>query len=240
MIDCRSFCAWPSTRRVRTARSVAAVLLAASVIATDAGCIAAGIASAVGANIEKNKEIEVLAKYRGLENKSVAVLAHTDQRSAYEYPTAIPNVVGNVASELTQNVAGCRVMDPRYSITWMHQTPGWPTAPLADLANELDVDRVLVIYIYEYRLNPLGNSFLWDGVAGANIGIVERDGIDPDSYAEEFQVIAKFPDMEGIGKAQAGAREIEIGLQKTFVDLVAYLFYDHIEDKYPDRGIKRK
>jgi len=225
---------------LRCVRGLAAMLLAGSVIAAGDGCIAAGIASAVGANIEKNKQIEVLAKYRGLENKSVAVLAHTDQRSAYEYPTAIPNVVGNVASELTQNVAGVRVMDPRYSITWMHQTPGWPTAPLADLANELDVDRVVVIDIYEYRLNPLGNSFLWDGVAGANIGIVERDGIDPDSYAEEFQVIAKFPDMEGIGKAQAGPREIEIGLQKTFVDMVAYLFYDHIEDKYPDRGIKRK
>ncbi len=221
-------------------RCLAAAVLAGTVLLAGDGCIAAGIASAVGANIEKNKEIEVLAKYRGLENKSVAVLAHTDQRTAYEFPTAIPNVVGNVASELTQNVAGVRVMDPRYSITWMHQTPGWPTAPLADLANELDVDRVVVIDIYEYRLNPLGNSFLWDGVAGANIGIVERDGIDPDSYAEEFQVIAKFPDMEGIGKAQAGAREIEIGLQKTFVDMVSYLFYDHIEAKYPDRGIKRK
>lgn len=224
----------------RTLRIAAASTAAAAMLAASHGCIIFGVASAIGSNIEKQKQIEVLAKYRGLENKSVAVLAHTDQRSAYEYPTALPNIVGNVASELTQNVHGVKVMDPRFSITWMHQTPGWTTAPLADLANELDVDRVVVIDIYEYRLNPMGNSFLWDGVAGANIGIVERDGIDPDSYAEEFQVIAKFPDMEGIGKAQASGREIEIGLQKTFVDMVAYLFYDHAEDKYPDRGIKRK
>ena len=204
------------------------------------GCVLFGVASAVGSNIEKQKQIEVLAKYRGLENKSVAVLAHADMRTAYEYPTALPNVVGNVSNIIQKNVPGVKLLDPRISVSWMHQTPGWPTVPLADLASELDVDRVIVIDIFEYRLNPEGNSFLWDGVVGANVNVVERDGIDPDSYAEEFQVISKFPDMEGIGKSQAGPREIEIGLQKTFVDEVVYLFYDHAEMKSPDRGIRRK
>ena len=230
-------------QRVRTSASVAArigcFLMMASLLPMS-GCILVGLSSAIGANIEKQKQIEVLAKYRGLENKSVAVLAHSDQRTAYEFPTAIPNIVGNMVLILDKNVPGVRVLDPRYSVTWMHQTPGWPTLPLADLAKELDVDRVVVIDIFEYRLNPEGNSFLWDGVAGANVSVVERDGIDPDSFAEEFQVISKFPDMEGIGKAQAGPREIEIGLQKTFVDQVGFLFYDHAEEKYPDRGIKRK
>ncbi len=230
-------------QRVRTSACVTArivcLLMMASLLPMN-GCILVGLSSAIGANIEKQKQIEVLAKYRGLENKSVAVLAHSDQRTAYEFPTAIPNIVGNVVLILDKNVPGARVLDPRYSVTWMHQTPGWPTLPLADLAKELDVDRVIVIDIFEYRLNPEGNSFLWDGVAGANVSVVERDGIDPDSFAEEFQVISKFPDMEGIGKAQAGPREIEIGLQKTFVDQVGFLFYDHVEEKYPDRGIKRK
>ena len=221
-----------------TARIVCLLMMAS--LLPMSGCILVGLSSAIGANIEKQKQIEVLAKYRGLENKSVAVLAHSDQRTAYEFPTAIPNIVGNMVLILDKNVPGARVLDPRYSVTWMHQTPGWPTLPLADLAKELDVDRVIVIDIFEYRLNPEGNSFLWDGVAGANVSVVERDGIDPDSFAEEFQVISKFPDMEGIGKAQAGPREIEIGLQKTFVDQVGFLFYDHVEEKYPDRGIKRK
>ena len=230
-------------QRLRKTSCVAAricCLLTMASLLSMSGCILAGLSSAIGANIEKEKQIEVLAKYRGLENKSVAVLAHSDQRTSYEFPTAIPNIIGNVVLILDKNVPGVRVLDPRYSVTWMHQTPGWPTSPLADLAIELDVDRVIVIDIFEYRLNPEGNSFLWDGIAGANVSVVERDGIDPDSFAEEFQVISKFPDMEGIGKAQAGPREIEIGLQKTFVDQVGFLFYDHAEEKYPDRGIKRK
>ncbi len=221
-------------------KSIAIAALACACLGSIPGCIVAGIASAIGANIEKEKEIEVLAKYRGLENQSVAVLAHSMMATAYEYPTAIPNVVGNVANNIQQHVGGVRVLDPRHTVAWMHQNPGWPTMPLADLASELDVDRVVVIDLYEYRLNPEGNAFLWDGVAAANIGVAERDGIDPDSYAEELQVISKFPDMEGIGREQAGAREVELGLQKTFVDEVAFLFYDHIEKKYPDRGIKRK
>ncbi len=218
----------------------AAVIALACTALPMGGCVIFGVASAIGANIEKEKEVEVLAKYRGLENRSVAVLAHTMMSTAYEYPTVIPNVVGNVANEIQQNVGGARVLDPRHCVAWMHQNPGWPTTPLADLAEELDVDRVIVIDIFEYRLNPEGNAFLWDGVVAANVGVAERDGIDPDSYAEELQVISKFPDMEGIGREQAGAREIELGLQKTFVDEVSYLFYDHIEKKYPDRGIKRK
>jgi hypothetical protein len=228
------------TRRTTISTSLALAALGAGAIAFLPGCVIAGLASAIGANIEKEKEVEVLAKYRGLENRSVAVLAHTMMGTAYEFPTAIPNIVGNVANNIQQRVQGSRVLDPRHTVAWMHQHPGWPTMPLADLTNELDVDRVVVIDVYEYRLNPEGNAFLWDGVAAANVGVAERDGIDPDSYAEELQVISKFPDMEGIGREAAGAREVELGLQKTFVDEVAYLFYDHIEKKYPDRGIKRK
>ena len=224
----------PLNRILRTDSRVAArvcCLLAIASLLPLSGCVLFGLSSAIGANIEKQKQIEVLAKYRGLENKSVAVLAHMDQRTAYEFPTALPNIVGNVVLILDKNVPGVKMLDPRFSVTWMHQTPGWPTSPLADLTKELDVDRVIVIE---------GNSFLWDGVVGANVSVVERDGIDPDSFAEEFQVISKFPDMEGIGKAQAGPREIEIGLQKTFVDEAGFLFYDHVEEKYPDRGIRRK
>ncbi|MSR29352.1 MAG: hypothetical protein EXS03_07255 [Phycisphaerales bacterium] len=222
--------------RIVRAASACALLLATAVTG---GCVIPGIVSVMGQQIEKDKDIEVLARYRGLENRSVAVLAHTMMSTAYEYPTAIPNIVGNVANEIQQNVGGARVLDPRHCVAWMHQNPGWPTMPMADLTGELDVDRVVVIDIYEYRLNPEGNAFLWEGVAAANIGVVERDGIDPDSYAEELQVISKFPDMEGVGREQAGAREIELGVQKTFVDEISYLFYDHIEKKYPNRGIRK-
>ena len=86
-------------QRVRTSSCVTAricCLLTIASLLPLSGCILAGLSSAIGANIEKQKQIEVLAKYRGLENKSVAVLAHSDQRTAYEFPMAIPNIVGPI------------------------------------------------------------------------------------------------------------------------------------------------
>ena len=38
------------------------------------------------------------------------------------------------------------------------------------------MERLVFIDLYEYRLNPTGNSYLWDGVAGGHIGVVEAGG----------------------------------------------------------------
>jgi hypothetical protein len=108
--------------------------------------------------------------------------------------------------------------------------------PPGEVAMELDVERVVMIDIYEYRLNPPGNAWLWEGVAAANVTIIESDGIDPDAPAEEFNVSVGFPEDEGISRDMATANDIELGLQKLFVDKVAWLFYDHIEAKYPKDG----
>ena len=217
-------------------RGMAAIALAAVVALALPGCILAGITSAIGQKIEKDKMIEVLARYRGLENRSVAVLAHTDMTTAYENPMAVANIVANVASQIQRRVGGSRVLDPRDTLSWSHQHPAWPSMPPGEVAKELDVERVVMIDIYEYRLNPPGNAWIWEGVAAANVTVIEVDGIDPDAPAEEFNVAVGFPEDEGISRDMATANDIELGLQKLFVDKVAWLFYDHIEPKYPKDG----
>jgi hypothetical protein len=217
-------------------RGMASLALAAAAALMMPGCIIPGIASAIGQKIEKDKMIEVLARYRGLENRTVAVLAHTDMTTGYENPMAVANIVANVASQIQRRVGGARVLDPRDTLSWAHQHPGWPAMPPGEVAKELDVERVVMIDIYEYRLNPPGNAWLWEGVAAANVTIIEMDGIDPDAPAEEFNVAVGFPEDEGISRDMATANDIELGLQKLFVDKVAWLFYDHIEPKYPKDG----
>ena len=217
-------------------RGMAAIALASCAALALPGCILAGLTSAIGQKIEKDKMIEVLARYRGLENRTVAVLAHTDMTTGYENPMAVANIVANVASQIQRRVGGARVLDPRDTLSWSHQHPGWPAMPPGEVAKELDVERVVMIDIYEYRLNPPGNAWLWEGVAAANVTVIETDGIDPDAPAEEFNVAVGFPEDEGISRDMATANDIELGLQKLFVDKVAWLFYDHIEPKYPKEG----
>lgn len=89
------------------------------------------MASAVGDNIESLKKIEVLAKYDGLENRTVAVLLQVDMQTAYEHPTAMANVALNLAFTIRKNVHGVRVLDPTVALAWQHQNPRGPRCPWA-------------------------------------------------------------------------------------------------------------
>ena len=198
------------------------------------GCQLPGIIGAVGHNIEREKKIEVLAKYPGLDNKRVAVMVKADMGVLYEHPTAIPNIAMNLSQRIHENVPGVTVLDPRTVLNFQYQRPSWAAMSMSDIAQELDVDRVVVVDIYEYRLHPPGNRWMWEGVAGAHVGVSERDGIDASEMVDQWNVIAKFPPQEGSTRDQLNPTLVQNGLMATFVRNVAWVFYDHIEDKYPD------
>ena len=198
------------------------------------GCEIFGVASVIGQNIEREKKIEVLAEYDGLRNETVAVLVDTDMMVMYEYPTAVANICVNLSRRLAQNVEGIGVLDPTFVLDWQYQTPGWQSLPYGDMCDELGVDRVIWVDLFEFRLNPPGNRWQWDGAASATVSIVEIDGFDADSFAESYDVTATFPNVPELGRESATASQIETGLLATFVQEAGWLFYDHIEDKYPD------
>ncbi len=208
--------------------------LAASGAMLISGCAVMNLVGAVGNEIERNKKIEVLAQYEGLENSTCAVVVHADASTFYEFPNVMLDVAGNVAFRIQTNVKGVSILAPATVVQWQYQTPAWTTLPYGQIAEELGVDRVVVIDIYEFRLNPPGNQYLWEGVAAANVGIVERDGLDPDAFAYTFDIRVSFPNQEGIGRESASAQAIQTGLLTKFVQKAAWLFFTHIEDKYPD------
>ena len=197
-------------------------------------CQVVGIASAIGQNIEREKKIEVLAKYAGLDNKRVAILVKADMGTVYEHPTAVPNISFNLAQRLQENVPGIKMLDPRVCMNFQHQTPNWSAQPLGQVAEELDVDRLVILDLYEYRLNPPGNRYLWEGVAAGNIGVAERDGLDSDQTVDQWNVSAQFPLDMGVTREAMNMTMVQRGLLTTFVRNAAWVFYDHIEEKYPD------
>ena len=203
-------------------------------LAALAGCQLPAMVGAVGQNIEREKKVEVLAKYAGLDNKRVAVMVKADMGVLYEHPTVGPNISANLSQRLFENVPGVKVLDPRTVMTFQYQRPSWASMPLGQVAEELDVDRVVVVDIYEFRLNPPGNRWMWEGVCGAHIGVSERDGIEPDEMVDQWNVTAKFPPQEGTARDQLSQTLVQNGLLATFVRNAAWTFYDHIEDKYPD------
>jgi hypothetical protein len=177
----------------------------------------------------------VHARYPDLENKTVAVLVDTDLGTLYEHPEVSLTIATNVAHMLQTNVPGVQVVAPAYVAEWQFRTPMWNAMPYGEIADSIGVDRVVHIDLYEFRLHPPGNRWLWEGVAAANIGIIERDGFDPDEYADVFAVESTFPDVKGVSVDSADAAQIQRGLLTLFVQRTSWLFYSHFEPKYPDK-----
>ena len=217
-------------RITTTSRAAAAVLLVGML--ASAGCIA-GAVGAIGQQIERGKKLEVPAAYDGLEGRTCAVIVNADYATLVEHPSVVKNITANVAVRIAKHVKDATVLPPATVLTWQYKTPQWRAMPYGEVAKELGVDRLVYIDVYEYRLNPTGNSYLWDGVAGANIGIIETDGLAPDEFVYSTNVVSKFPDKEGVGKESARREDIERGLLTLFTSRTSWLFYDHIEDKYP-------
>ena len=214
-------------------RLAGAAALAAALVLP--GCMVAGLASALASAHEDQKLIEVLPKYTDLEGKSVAVLVDAGMDILYDHPQVLISITGGVSARIGAHVPGTRILRPDEIIAWQWRTPEWNAMPYGQMAETLGVDRVVFIDLHEYRLNPAGNRWLWEGVCSATIGIIERENADPDSFVDTFLVSGTFPKLSGVDRASASAKQIETGVLAEFIKEAAWLFYTHTRPKHPDR-----
>lgn len=213
--------------------SLAAAIATTALVAATA-CAPLNALGVIGNEIERNKKIEVLAEYEGLENRTVAVIVDADASVRYEFPTMTTTIAANVAYRVQTNVRGTSVLAPATVAQWQYQTPAWTTLPYGQIAEELGVDRVVLVEIYEFRLNPPGNKYMWDGAGSATVSIIEREHPEPDAFAENFDIRVNFPGGEARPRESLSPQLMFQGLMTRFTQKVAWLFYTHLEDKYPD------
>ena len=199
------------------------------------GCAGAKLVSAMAAADEAQKKIEVKARYAGLKDKTCAVLVESDAFTLYQYPEVPQIISSGVSARLARDVPGTRLLSPQAVIDWQFRTSQWNSLPYGELAEQLNVDRIVLINLIEYRLHPPGDRFFWEGECIARIGVVERGGLDPDTFAETFDVSAKFPKETGVTIESAPQAAIERGLLFELVQRTSWLFHDHIEPKHPDQ-----
>ncbi|MHC4079763.1 MAG: hypothetical protein ACYS15_07200 [Planctomycetota bacterium] len=214
-------------------RAATLSLLAASLLL--AGCGFERLVGGMAQNYEYQKVIEVHPVYADLEGQTVAVLVDVDLGVLYDHPEVMLTIATNVSREIQLGVPGARVVAPNYITEWQFRTPMWSAMPYGEIAESIGVDRVVHIDLYEFRLHPAGNRWLWEGVCAANVGIIERDGLDPDSYADVFSVESSYPKLKGVGRDSATAEQIQTGLLALFIEQTGWLFYAHYEPKYPDK-----
>ncbi|NEQ54635.1 MAG: hypothetical protein F6K11_31635 [Leptolyngbya sp. SIO3F4] len=212
-----------------------AAIACAAAGATLTGCQLWALAGGAAQNFEYQKKIEVLAEYQGLQDKKVAILIDMDPALSYEFAGLDFTIADMCARRIAENVPGALVVNPRYVIDWQYRTPQWNAMGYGDIAEMMGVDRIVHVDLYEYRLNPPGNRFEWEGVIGAYVNVLEADGFDPDIYAATFDVSATFPDETGVPIDAVDGEDVATVLVNRFARDTAWLFYDHVEPKYPDK-----
>jgi len=215
---------------------VAGVLLAGITLAMLGGC---WLPVAIGGMVESYRETsthEVKAEYTGLQGKSFAVLVYTDRVLQGAFPQLPARIAHAVTNELARpERTGATGFVPVLSILeFQLSRPDWTAWSYEQLGEEFGVDRLIIVELYEYRLHEPGNRYIWDGLAAANVGIVELDSAYPNEFAFSKEVQVGFPDQTGLGPADFSAQQVSTTLDKRLVDRVSWIMYDHQEPYYPD------
>ncbi len=202
-------------------------LLLVATLTALGGCELIGFAAHVVAGGEDGNKVIVDAEYRGLAQKSVAVMVSADEYTLFEYPTAPADVRRQVCSTLTTRLPDVKVVDPQQIEDFQTQNPFWTARGYGDLLERLGVDRLLHIGLVRYALHERGNTYQWRGVITANIGVAEADGTEPNDFAYATTLQAEFPPGGSIGLLDADHRTTQFGLLRLFAHQLANRFQDH-------------
>ncbi len=225
-----------NTLRRMTGMIVAGSLLAAAWL-TSAGCEAIGF---VGEAVDSEQEVEFVARYTGLNGKRVAVLIDAPLDAQYQHPRAVPGLCEFISAGLREACEGAQIMPSNYVVAYQANNVYWYTMDIEDIAKALNVERIVMVDLVEYRLLAPGNSYLWDGVIVGDINIYETDSLDPNAIAFRERIKARFPSMDGVRRDQYPESTIEQGLQIKFAQDSVNLFRTYTRKKGDIKAEARK
>jgi len=196
-----------------------------------AACVAAvgGVSGCwLAAAYERSQGKAVDAVYRGIDNKSVAVVVWTQQGVDFEYPQARKEISAFVAKYFHQNMATVRLLDYREVLRWQDDTLNWQNLMEKDWGKHFGVDRVVSIDLLRYDTREPGALDFLHGrlVATAKVFEVDAPGATA-SWQQDFDV--SWPDTEPLGPGQGDETTVRIHLLDSFGSKLVNCFYDHRE-----------
>jgi len=211
-------------------RSFARPSLAAVVLAGCLGCLAGCETLGFVAHVAGGGEgppIEVTAEYDGLDDQKVAVLVNADLPVLYQFPHAPLEITSAVNAQLADGVPGIELVNARDVVEYQHRNIYWNTATPAELMDNLDVTRLVMIDLIEFRTHEPGNTMVYRGVISARVKVFEADAAQPNNPTYGNVVSASYPPDRPEGVPEANAEAIRKGALDLFARAVAGKFHDH-------------
>lgn len=173
--------------------------------------------------------IDVKGQYFDLSNRSVAVVVSMSDFAQFNHPVAKEMITREMVRRIQTNVPGVTMTRPEEILAWQRNNPYWATRPPSMMIEQLEVDRLILVEIGEYRTNEPGDRYVLRGVISASINVVEAEADDPDNFGASFTKTAMYPEPgeSKIGRVGDDVKRIETLTQLRFCETAAGLFYDH-------------
>jgi hypothetical protein len=173
--------------------------------------------------------IEVKARYLDLENRTVAVVVSTSDYIDFNFPDAREGITTEISRRIQVNVPGVQVTNPADIIMWQQDNEYWDTRPPSAIIEQLEVDRLVLVEIGEYRTHEPGDKYILRGVISATVNVVEAEASDPDTFGGSYSKSVMYPRSKDswIGEAATSEKKVEAQAQYRFCEETAGLFYDH-------------
>lgn len=209
-------------------RAVTVVVLGAS-FAVLSGCQIFGFFAAANAEYQKSKPRDIEAQYGGLRERTFAVVVVADRMVQAGYPGVVEEITARVSENLARHTDRSGWIPPEKLLAFLYSNPRWVAMPRGELAKELNVDRLILIELTEFRLNEPGNQYVWDGAAAGTVAVIEAEGAMPDEFAFQRAVRVTYPDGTAFTPADVTGGAVASVLVQRFTDRASWLFYTHKE-----------
>lgn len=206
--------------------AIAAAMVLGVMVAAPGCAVGAWLADSVAGG---ERRVKVEADYEGLAEQRVAVLAAADQRTLFYTPGARERIVREVSAGIAEHVPGTTLTDPGQVADFKRRNDHWAAMRASRLLDVLEVDRVVLIDLVEYRTREPGNQHVWRGQVTGNVAVHAADADDPDNPVYYRTIGATYPEDDDVGVVNPDTEDetIELGMVKVFGRDVARLFYNH-------------
>ena len=222
--------------RLRTVRRLALAALMGSCPVILSGCVIGALVGGMAESYQETASVERPAQYLGLQDHTFALIVSADRSIQAEFQGLVSTLTIQMTNELAvpERTNALGVVPGPTVLQFQYDHPDWYAWSYPQLAEELGVDRLIMVDLYDFRLYEVGNVHLWDGRAAARVGVLETDGGIPGDFSFTREIQVRFPDQSGYGPSEIPARAIRAQLSKRLIDRVTWLFYDHMEKYRPD------
>lgn len=191
------------------------------------GLSACNVAGYVAYSMQQDVPKEVKARYTGLENERVAIMV---QSSSFVYSMSPhgPDKVGyGMGAKMQASIEGVTVIPKDIVDTYKRKNRGWIAYEPARIMEDLGVNRVVLVDLYEYRTHEPGDPHVKMGIMAANISVLSLDEYDPNTIAFSTDVRTQWPKDTKVGAVTLDDNKVEQVTLNYFLREAAGLFYDY-------------